>query len=125
MGVAVSKYLVTGACGGMGTALCRALTGKGHEVWGIDRRMPETPNAWTNIAADVTDTRQLEAALAQVEREAGSLDGIINMAGIYDLGSLVEMSEDDFVRDFNVNLFGMFRVNKLFLPLLAPGSSES
>ena len=118
----MSKYLVTGACGGMGTALCRALAGKGHEVWGIDRKTPDEPQAWHSISADVTDTEQLGAAFERVKLEAGGLDGIINMAGIYDLGSLVEMSEEDFVRDFNVNLFGMFRVNRLFLPLLAPKS---
>ena len=39
------------------------------------------------------------------------------MAGVYDLNSLVEMPEEDFVRDFNVNLFGMFRVNRQFLPV--------
>ena len=118
----MSKYLVTGACGGMGTALCRVLTEKGHEVWGIDRKAPDEPQAWHSIRADVTDTAQLEQAFEQVKREAGSLDAVVNMAGIYDLNSLVEMSEEDFVRDFNVNLFGMFRVNRLFLPLLAPGS---
>lgn len=118
----MAKYLVTGACGGMGAALCRMLTEKGHEVWGIDRKEPEASVPWHSIYADVTNEEELKNAFVKVRDEAGSLDGIINMAGIYDLDSLVEISEDRFVRDFNVNLFGMYRVNRLFLPLLAPKS---
>ena len=43
------------------------------------------------------------------------------MAGLYDLNSLVEMSEEDFVRIFNVNLFSVYRMNKIFLPILKKG----
>ena len=41
---------------------------------------------------------------------------------MYDLNSLVEMPEGDFIRDFDINLFGMFRVNQVFLPLLGEHS---
>ena len=116
--------VVTGACGGMGAALCRMLTEAGHEVWGIDRKAPETPVLWRVIQADVTSEEQLKSAFVQVRTEAGGLDGIINMAGIYDLDSLVEISGEDFARDFNVNLFGMSRVNRIFLPLLGKGGRK-
>ena len=115
----MADYLVTGAGGGMGSALCRALAEAGDRVWGIDRRVPEGGAAgWTFIAADLTKTAELEAALEQVREEAGGLDGIVHAAGVYDLNSLVEMPEEDFIRDFNVNVFGTFRVNRLFVPVL-------
>ena len=114
----MANYLVTGAAGGMGRAICRALTDAGDSVWGIDRApFEEAPNLRA-LAADLTSEEELSRAIEAVAKEAGGLDGVIHAAGVYDLSSLVEMSEKDFLRDFNVNLFGAFRVNRLALPLL-------
>ncbi|MBR6028550.1 MAG: SDR family NAD(P)-dependent oxidoreductase [Clostridia bacterium] len=109
----MSSYLVTGASGGMGSAICRMLAEGGHRVWGIDRQ--ETDGV---IGADITSLPALLSALERIRTEAGALDGIIHTAGVYDLASLAEMPEADFVRDFDINLFGLFRVNQVFLPLL-------
>ncbi len=117
----MGNYLITGAAGGMGAALCRALTGEGHRVWGLDRASAPSPEGWTLIPADLTKSEAVERAFRRVREEAGSLDGIVHAAGIYDLGSLAEIPEADFLRDFDVNLFAAFRVNRAFLPLLASG----
>ena len=117
----MARYLVTGASGGMGSAVCRALASRGDEVVGIDLKKPEEPIEWTVIPADLTDPASLEAAFETVAA-GGRLDGVIHAAGLYDLGSLVEMGEDEFLRIFNVNLFGAYRVNRLALPLFAPGA---
>ena len=117
----MGNYLVTGAAGGMGRAICDALTTGGHRVWGLDRAVTEAAEGWTSLAADLTRAPELECALEQIRAEAGALDGIVHAAGVYDLDSLVEMPEDAFVRDFDVNLFGAFRINRLFLPLLRRG----
>lgn len=118
----MANYLITGAGGGMGAAVCRLLTAEGHRVWGLDRNPPEEfPEGGTYIAADVTDERSLQKAAESVRAEAGTLDGIVHTAGIYDFGSLVEMPEEEFLHDFDVNLFGAFRINRTFLPLLLRG----
>ena len=117
----MGNYLITGALGGMGSALCHALTGEGHRVWGLDRVSCPSPEGWTLVPADLTKPEEVERAFVRVRAEAGPLDGIVHMAGVYDLGSLAELPEADFLRDFNVNLFAAFRVNRAFLPLLAPG----
>lgn len=117
----MGSYLITGASGGMGSAVCRRLTEDGHRVWGIDLAEPGEGSGWVFVPADVTRTEELEAAFERVRGEAGQLDGIVHTAGIYDLDSLAEMPEEAFLRDFDVNLFGVFRVNRLFLPLLAEG----
>ncbi len=81
------------------------------------------------IQADITDREALVAAAERVQAEIVTeqrekaepgLDAIVNMAGIYDLYSLAEIEESRFMHDFDVNLFGMYRVNQLFLPLLRP-----
>ena len=115
-------YLITGAGGGMGTALARRLTDEGHSVWGLDLEPPDSvPAGETFIRADVTDGTSLCEAFERIRTEAGSLKGIIHTAGIYDLDSLVEMTEKAFLHDFDVNVFGAFRVNRTFLPLLEEG----
>ena len=116
----MARYLVTGANGGMGRAICRALTDAGNEAVGFDLTEPREEAPWRVIRADVTDFASLEAAFAALGEE--KLDGVIHAAGIYDLNSLVEMDEAAFIRAFNVNLFGVYRVNKLALPLLNPES---
>ena len=109
----MGNYLVTGAGGGMGKAICSRLIDEGHRAWGLDLNEAEGI-----IKTDITDAQSVLAACERVKTEAGSLDGIIHAAGVYDMNSLVEMPEDDIKRDIDVNLLGAFRVNRTFLPLL-------
>ena len=82
----------------------------------------EKPAIWRYLSADVTDPASLEAARDQIAQEAGSLGAIVHLAGIYRLDSLVEMPEEELRRVFEVNFFGVCRVNRIFLPLLQPAS---
>ena len=117
----MARWLVTGANGGMGRTICRRLHTRGDEVVGLDLRLPEEETPWTVIPADLCDAASLDAAFSTIG-EGGCLDGVIHAAGLYDLGSLIEMEEDEFLRVFNVNLFGAYRVNRLALPLFRPGA---
>ena len=115
----MANYLITGVSGGMGSAICRKLIEEGHSVWGFDKKKEQAlPEACHFIPADITRMEEIKTVFETITDASVRLDGIIHTAGIYDLASLVEMPEEDFVRDFNVNLFGMFRVNQVFLPLL-------
>ena len=114
--------LITGAGGGMGSATCRLLLEKGYRVLALDRRAPEVEGDLTFLATDLTDPASVEAAFEKVSAATDELAGIIHMAGIYDLKSLIEMGEEDFGRIFQVNLFGVYRVNRIFYPLLKKNS---
>lgn len=111
--------LLTGAAGGMGYAAAKHLAGEGCRVFALDIREPEPIPGLTFIKTDLTDEASVLAAAARIEESGAKLDCIINMAGMYDLDSLVETDEQALLRIFNVNLFSVFRVNKAFLPLLA------
>lgn len=113
--------LVTGASGGMGAAICTMLLQQGRRVLALDRREGEPQPGLTFLPCDVSDPTSVEAALTQVTAVTGSLDAIVHTAGIYDLDSLLEMDEERFLRIFQVNLFGVYRVNRAFAPLLSPG----
>ena len=118
----MQNILVTGAAGGMGRAICRALLEQGYRVWGLDLRDGERVQGLRLIPCDVTDLRSVQAAFETVRQETDRLDAVIHTAGIYDLDSLLEIDESRFRRIFEVNLFGVYRINRTFLPLLGSGS---
>lgn len=109
--------LVTGAAGGMGKAICGRLRDAGYTVYGIDRKAEDGI-----FHCDVTNESSVLNAFAKISAETDRLDAIIHTAGIYDLDSLLEMDETRFSRILEVNLAGVYRVNKAFFPLLTAGS---
>ena len=111
--------VLTGAAGGMGSAVRRLLESLGYLVWSLDKSDTGSPNF---IECDITDSSSVRNAAEMVKSASMRIDAIVHTAGIYDMNSLVEMPEEDFVRIFNVNLFGMYRVNREFLSLLNPHS---
>lgn len=119
----MKKILVTGACGGMGRAIVDRLCREGYFVYALDcRRIDDLAENAKMIITDVRSEESVNEAFAQVASDTDSLSAIIHTAGIYDLDSLVEIDEERMKRIFDINLFGLYRVNKAFLPLLSRGS---
>ncbi len=114
------KYVVlTGVSGGMGLATAKKLTTDGYHVFGLDIKEPkETIEGLTFIKTDLRDSSSINNALEIVKQTTMELDAIINMAGIYDSYSLIEMNEEDFIRIFDINVFSVYRMNKTFVHLL-------
>lgn len=117
----MKNILITGACGGIGKAASELLIRSGYNVYGLDFVESDIPGLHY-VKADLTDAESIENAFKVVSQQVDRIDAILHFAGIYKMNSLVEISEEDFIKMFNVNLFGVFRVNKTFLPLLKKGS---
>ena len=113
--------LVTGAAGGMGYAAAKRLAGAGYTVFGLDLRLPEPVEGVTFLEADLTDPDSVARAYETVAARTERLDALLHMAGRYELGSLLELGEEEFLKVWRVNLVSVWRVNRLFLPLLRPG----
>ena len=108
--------LITGVSGGVGLTTATTFINAGYKVYGLDIKEPETKlEGLEFIKTDLTKLEEVESAFNKVKDQ---LDYIINTAGIYDLNSLIEISEEEFIRIFNINVFSIYRVNKTFLPLL-------
>lgn len=118
----MKNVLITGACGGMGSAAANVLAAKGWRVFALDLHRREAGERIIPIAADVTDAADINKALEAVSGYTDRLDAIVHFAGLYMLDSLVEIGESDRQRIFDVNLFGVMQINKTFLPLLGAGS---
>ncbi len=117
------KYvLVTGAYGGMGRAAAIALRDAGYGVLAMDLNPGSPEEGIVPIRADVTSDESVASAYSEVLKITDRLFAIVHFAGIYTLNSLVEIKTEKYVRAFDVNLFGVFRINKTFLPMLSHGS---
>ena len=117
------KYaLITGAYGGIGKETAIKLSNAGYTVFALDRKVENETEGIIPIQTDVTDIDSVKDAFNKVKKITDKLDAIIHFAGVYYLDSLVEMADEKFKRAFDVNVFGAFRINKTFLPLLSHGS---
>jgi NAD(P)-dependent dehydrogenase (short-subunit alcohol dehydrogenase family) len=121
--------LVTGANKGIGYETVRRLGALGWTVWLGARDAELGTSAAEKLAADgadirfvqldVTQDQSVAAARAAVEQATGSLDVLVNNAGITGpLKSVEETEAADFLGAFGVNLLGPVRMTKAFLPLL-------
>ena len=113
--------VITGAGGGMGSATAELLAEKGFTVFALDKKFDAPKKGVIPVETDVTDEESVARAYNVVRLKTEKLFAIIHFAGIYRLDSLCEMSEERFTGIFNVNVFGAYRVNKAFLPLIKKG----
>lgn len=111
--------LVTGCCGGMGSAICKKLIEQNYRVFGIDKSITsKNSEIFFQYECDVTSIESIKNTFNKIKEKTNSLFAIIHTSGVYDLDSLIEIDEERFNKIFQVNLFGVYRVNKEFFPLL-------
>ncbi|MBE7074157.1 MAG: SDR family NAD(P)-dependent oxidoreductase [Clostridiales bacterium] len=119
------KYvLITGGASGMGKSTAEKLAKEGYFVFSCDIKKCEERENILQIQTDVTDMKSVENAFDIVCKYTDKLDAVINFAGIIMMNSLIEISEEDFMRIFNINLFGTYRVNKTFFPMIEKGKGK-
>lgn len=112
------NILITGACGGMGSAAVKLLQANHHQIFALDKKINQPIAGVKYYEADITKSDELEKVYSEISKQITTLDVIINFAGIYNLDSLIEISEEEFIKIFNINLFGVYRINKIFSKLL-------
>ena len=118
----MKDILITGAFGGMGRAAAEHFKKAGYRVFALDLRVEDGADAIVPIEVDVTSEQSVVAAFLKVSEYTDSLSAVIHFAGIYMLDSLVEMPSEKFSEIMDINLRGVFLINKIFLPLLSRGS---
>ena len=111
--IADKTVLVTGGNRGIGRALVEDALSRGARKVYVGTRKPVADSNATSVLLDVTDEAQIQRAVAEI----GSLDILINNAGIADYDDLSDQAT--LHRHLDVNLFGLYRVTQAFLPLLS------
>jgi 3-oxoacyl-[acyl-carrier protein] reductase len=119
----MSRALVTGGSGVIGSAIARALAAAGHHVYihahgQIEKAKALAAEIGTAEAVrfDLTDAAQTQAVLAEI-LTAGPIQILINNAGIHDDAVLPGMRPEQWSRVIDVSLNGFFNVTQ---PLLMP-----
>lgn len=119
--------LLTGAAGGFGVAVTRALLERGVTVYaGVRAEPPAALAGAVPITLDVTRTDSVLAAAKEIAaREGdGGLHAVVNNAGVIVQGPLELVPESEWLRQFDVNVHGPVRVTQAFLPLLRQGGGR-
>jgi NAD(P)-dependent dehydrogenase (short-subunit alcohol dehydrogenase family) len=126
------KILITGSSTGFGKLIAKTLIKEGHEVAASMRNIngknkeaaAELKEAGAHIVElDVTDEASVNSGVADAVKAMGGLEGVINNAGIAKLGLHEAFTTEDYKDIFEVNVFGVQRVNRAALPhLRAKGS---
>ena len=109
--------IITGGTSGIGLHTARLLTKQGCRVYEFSRREDGT-DAATHIIADVTDEQQVNNSVQKVLEREGHIDVVINNAGFGISGAVEYTDTEEAKRQFDVNFFGMVRVNRAILPIM-------
>lgn len=116
----VKTVLVTGASAGIGKATAIYLAQNGYKVYGVARKI-EKMQALTEfgilpMAMDVTKDESLVKGVNQILSEVGSIDILVNCAGLGSYGALEDVPMQEAKNLMEINLFGATRLIQLVLP---------
>lgn len=128
--------VVTGAGGGIGTAIVRKFTGLGAKAALIDVKVEFCQRTVEKLgldadhalclAADISDEDSVKAVVARIVAHYGRIDVLINTAGISGPSARVEdYSFKDVKKVFEVNVFGTFLMMQNVLPVMQAQKSGS
>jgi NAD(P)-dependent dehydrogenase (short-subunit alcohol dehydrogenase family) len=114
---------ISGAFGGIGRVTTQLLVGKGWQVFAGDQNPEIIPfykdhQQVTPLLIDIRDPKAIEKAFKEISQKSDGLDAIITMAGILKVGSVAELPLDELKEILDINLLGMYEVNRRFLPLI-------
>ncbi|HEU4917855.1 MAG TPA: SDR family oxidoreductase [Acidimicrobiia bacterium] len=130
MDLANKAIVVTGGGNGIGREVVLDLLRRGARVAGVDIRdtslvetasIADAGNRLASFVVDITDRAATEALPEKVVAAHGSVDGLINVAGIIQpFVKLQDLDYDVIARVLDVNLYGTIHMVKAFLPHLLP-----
>lgn len=117
------NILITGVSTGIGATTAELLLRSGHHVYGTVRKPGDAEQlalhpAFRALIMDVTDRPSIAKAMAIIEASGKPLHALINNAGIAVSGPLETIAEEDYRKQFDVNVFGNLAVSQEALPLL-------
>ena len=116
----VKKIFLTGARSGIGKAIAKAATEKGHEVWGTSRDISRIPSLRRLhcVQLDLSNPDSIDGAFNTALAEAGNFDVLINNAGSGHFGPAENLSEKEIASQFQILVFGHMQLMRLALRMM-------
>jgi 3-oxoacyl-[acyl-carrier protein] reductase len=123
--------IVTGASKGIGAAIANGLADAGASVVvnyassreGADRVVAEIVGKGGKavaVKADVSKAADVRRLFDETKKAFGSLDVLVNNAGVYRFAPLDEVTEDEFHREFNINVLGVLLASREAMKYFRP-----
>jgi short-subunit dehydrogenase len=111
----VKKIFITGVSAGIGKAIAKAATEKGHEVWGTSRDISRLPSlsSFHCVQLDLSNADSIDGAFNTALAEAGNFDVLINNAGSGHFGPAENLSAEEVKRQFQILVFGHLQLMRL------------
>src|SRR5579863_2746497 len=124
--------LITGAGTGIGRAIARAFVAEGALVALVGRRKhllqtvaSEVGSSAFAIEADVSKKADIEQALERTASHFGGLSVVVNNAGILHVGTVEQITEEQWDATFNTNVRGVWQLSAAALPHLRKAGGGS
>ena len=118
-------WFITGASKGMGLEITKAVLINGDKVIATSRntdtlieKIEEHEGNLLPIKLDITNEKEVENAIQKGIDEFGQIDVVVNNAGYNLLGNIEEISDIEFRKTMDVNLFAMTHIIRNVLPHL-------
>ena len=123
--------VVTGASKGIGASIAKALAAEGAAVVvnyasskeGADRVVAEIAAKGGKAVAvqgDVSKAADVDRIFAETKKKFGTLDVLVNNAGVYEFSPIGEVTEEKFHRLFNTNVLGLLLATQAATKLFGP-----
>lgn len=126
----MAVVVITGCSTGFGELAALTFADAGHRVFatmrtpGKSARLAARPDI-EQLALDVCDDASVRAAVATVIERAGTIDVLVNNAGIEVFGAVHLLSDMELHRQFDTNVYGVVRMARAVVPhMLAAGSGS-
>ncbi len=123
-------WLITGASRGMGLEITRAVLAAGYRVVATGRdtnkvakSIGESSDNLLVLKMDVTNPKEIEAAVNSAVDKFGTIDILVNNAGNFYAGFFEELSPKQMERQIATNLFGPMNVTRVVLPIMRKNRS--
>lgn len=118
-------WFVTGASKGMGLEIIKAVLNNGGKVIATSRNTEELlekivdyKDNLLSVKLDITNEAAIENAISKGIEKFGKIDIVVNNAGYNLLGNIEELSDTEFRKTMNVNVFAMVNIIRNVLPHL-------
>ncbi|MGY5774821.1 SDR family oxidoreductase [Rhizobium sp. LEGMi135b] len=126
------RVFITGAAQGIGLAIAEACAAEDASIFLIDRDEALLEQAANKLkedgvnlgyqAADITDAEAVRAAVARASGEIGSINALVNNAGVNVFAEPLQTTDEDWQRCFDINLKGAWNCCRAVLPeMIAQG----
>lgn len=109
---------VTGAARGIGRVIAERFRHEGASVVALDLAFGEGAEEFVEIACDVSDADSVARAVEQIDERFGTIDVLVNNAGINVDGLVADLDPARFKKALDVNVGGVFAMSQAVAPLM-------